>query len=208
MHALTVKQPWAEAIARYGKTVENRTRRPPAHLLGKRIAIHVSRTWAAKAEEWRARKPLFWDLDHWTSTEEYQSRVYPYLAPAIELCRQEAVPNAGRIIATARLVGWCTNDSFYPGGLHPDGAIVEAATRSPWFTGPVGWVLADVRVLREPVGDHRCGWHGGCQQPWVGHGPCPRCNMRGSGVIGSIRGQVYPFELSPAVSAAVEAQGG
>lgn len=183
MYALTVKQPWAEAIARHGKTVENRTRRPPAHLLGQRIAIHVSQTWGRQAEEWRERKPLFWDLDHWTSTAEYQSRTQPHLAPAIELCRSVEVPNAGRIIATARLVGWVKPDGDHsvllphewgclPGDVSSFAAM--SAVRSPWYTGPVGWVLADVRALREPVGH--------------------------------IRGQVYPFELSAEVEAAVLAE--
>ena len=41
MRALTLKQPWAWAVAHAGKRVENRTWRPPAALIGQRIAIHA-----------------------------------------------------------------------------------------------------------------------------------------------------------------------
>ena len=40
MQAITLKHPWAFAIARLGKRVENRTWKPPNRLLGQRIAIH------------------------------------------------------------------------------------------------------------------------------------------------------------------------
>jgi hypothetical protein len=40
MKALTVKAPWATAIARFGKDIENRSWKPPAGVLGTPIAIH------------------------------------------------------------------------------------------------------------------------------------------------------------------------
>lgn len=45
MKALTLKQPWAWAVARAGKDVENRTWKPPASIIGQRIAIHAGKTW-------------------------------------------------------------------------------------------------------------------------------------------------------------------
>jgi hypothetical protein len=40
MKALTLKAPWATAIAKLGKDIENRSWRPPAAIIGERIAIH------------------------------------------------------------------------------------------------------------------------------------------------------------------------
>jgi hypothetical protein len=68
---------------------------------------------------------------------------------------------------------------------------------SPWFLpGKIGWVLDDVRPLRQPVGEP-------C--PWCDGGSRPGC-LRCSGGVIAIRGQVYPFALSPEVEAAVKAQ--
>lgn len=47
MRALTVIQPWAGLIATGVKLIENRTWKPPAAMLGERIAIH------AGAKVWR-----------------------------------------------------------------------------------------------------------------------------------------------------------
>lgn len=44
MLALTLQQPWASAIAELGKDFENRTWRPPASVVGQRIAIHAGLT--------------------------------------------------------------------------------------------------------------------------------------------------------------------
>lgn len=41
MKALTLHQPWAWAIAHADKRIENRSWRPPASIVGKRIAIHA-----------------------------------------------------------------------------------------------------------------------------------------------------------------------
>jgi hypothetical protein len=43
MRAITIYQPWATCIARFGKNIENRTWNPPASLMGKRIAIHAGK---------------------------------------------------------------------------------------------------------------------------------------------------------------------
>ena len=44
MKALSLHQPWASLIADRRKTVETRSWRPPARLLGQRIAIHAAKT--------------------------------------------------------------------------------------------------------------------------------------------------------------------
>lgn len=200
MYALTVKQPWAQAIARYGKTVENRTRRPPAHLVGQRIAIHVSQTLAdvvGPKDDPRTMAMIEAGLG-----EYYQEHGL-------------RVANAGRIIATARLVAWFRHapGERLPGGIIPgrDWACVDGFTRgdclravdSPWLTGPVGWVLADVRALRKPVGAP-CG----CL-PITRYSPTETCQwcrgiaeLRDAGAV-PIRGQVYPFVLSAEVEATI-----
>lgn len=43
MKALSVLQPWAWAIVSGPKDVENRVWRPPAEMIGQRIAIHASK---------------------------------------------------------------------------------------------------------------------------------------------------------------------
>ena len=49
MKCLTLHQPWASLIASGQKTVETRSWRPPASLVGERIAIHAGRRVAAQA---------------------------------------------------------------------------------------------------------------------------------------------------------------
>lgn len=41
MRGLTVIEPWAYAICHLDKRIENRSIRPPVHLIGERIAIHA-----------------------------------------------------------------------------------------------------------------------------------------------------------------------
>jgi len=43
MKALTVLNPWGQAIAYWGKPIENRTWAPPESLIGDRIAIHAGK---------------------------------------------------------------------------------------------------------------------------------------------------------------------
>ena len=210
MKAITVKQPWAEAIARHGKNVENRSRRPPAHLIGQRVAIHVGQNADAFFGWQEGMSPHLATLDAWMRKTAAEAWDTPHWGDP---------PNAGRIIATARLVGWTAphgldvtaheieNDA--EGSLSRGERIkawwanedwrdaVTAAERSPWFTGPVGWVLADVRPLAVPVGQTQdCAV---CPNR-DGHAPEPRGYCLCSAPI---RGQVYPFALAPEIVAAI-----
>lgn len=187
MHALTVRQPWAEAIARHGKTVENRTRRPPAGLLGQRIAIHVSRSCDGDLDGWD-----FWrDAAQETIGGIHCHIKAPHLRPLLDWVRGQGddVPNAGRVIATARLHGVVGSTRV---GFDNGDRLLRDALTSPWFTGPVGWVLADVRALQWPVG-----LYGSCNRPRGINGGHMMLEHQ------AIRGHVYPFELSPDVAAAV-----
>lgn len=49
MRALTLWQPWSWAIARAGKRVENREWKPPAWIIGERIAIHAGKKYDDEA---------------------------------------------------------------------------------------------------------------------------------------------------------------
>lgn len=51
VRALTVKQPWAWAIARGWKDIENRNWPVPKFLLGEWVAIHASKSWDSEGLE-------------------------------------------------------------------------------------------------------------------------------------------------------------
>ena len=124
---LTVRQPWASAIADGAKTIENRSRKPPARLIGQWIAIHAGLAYES-GDAHRLRQCGIYD------------------APL-----QGHAPR-GVIIAVARVVGWVsiTRDRV----VHSD-TLTERrgaeVVRSEWFMGPVGIVLADVRKLPTPL---------------------------------------------------------
>lgn len=186
MYSLTVKQPWATAIARFGKDVENRTRRPPAHLIGQRIAIHAGQA----LDPWRA-----FQCDG-ARVSAHEAHLQLWAAGWGATHGDSDVPDAGRIVATARLVGWLgeTSQGAVPGF---ESFVATADTRSPWFTGPVGWVLADVVALPVAVGEKRCDAcpFGGYTKD-DGNGGCV-CNAD------PIHGWPQPFALSAEVEAEV-----
>jgi len=119
MKALTLHQPWATAVANFGKRVENRTWAPPPSLVGRRLAIHAGKTWDREGARLLAERFGF----RWTK----------------EL---EAAFPRGAVVAVATLVGTLP---FPACGQRPEYSRLVAAERdSWWFTGPIGWVLADV----------------------------------------------------------------
>lgn len=101
MYALTVKQPFASAIIAGAKSLENRSWRPPARILGERIAIHAG---SARHPLWRSVLPL-WDGEQ------------PF----------------GALLGTVRVVG-----------------VVDHSD-SPWWIGPLAWVLEDPIALASPI---------------------------------------------------------
>jgi len=125
LRALTLIQPWAWAIAHAGKTVENRTWRPPRSMLGNYLAIHAGKTRvdAAAVEDLRevaSDVPLLFDL--------------------------------GAIVCVARLVGWVRDPLAVEGSAFAGitKARADLVVKSIWWSGPVGWVLDEV-VAIEPV---------------------------------------------------------
>lgn len=110
MKALTLHRPWAWAIAGAGKDIENRTWRPPAAIIGQRIAIHAGR---------KLDRAGAYAIQH-------------ALGRRVTVDESVAMLREG-IVATAVV------DRF---ALRHD---------SPWFNGPVGWVLRDVIALPQAI---------------------------------------------------------
>jgi len=202
MYALTVKQPWAQAIAQFGKNVENRSKRPPGHLIGQRIAIHVGKTWSTS------------DFTDYMSPDLVEWLKAGVGGPGSKPGQVAPPPHAGRIIATARLVGYRYNNVFCLN--RPDGTVADVAdydlvvksTSSPWYTGPVAWVLADVVMLLEPVGQEcpQCTGHGS-----LGHLNLPAsypvlCDMCNGVGTEPIRGKLGCWPVPHAIAAQVHEQ--
>lgn len=125
MKALTVRGPWASAIALGNKRVENRTWRPHADVIGQRIAIHAGRACDADAEYF-----VRYVEDHKTAADVLR----------------HAREHRGCVVAVAtvaRVVKYADADTAI---LWPD---VPGDPR--YFQGPLGWVLEDVVALAEPV---------------------------------------------------------
>jgi hypothetical protein len=144
--ALTVRDPWAQAIIYGPKRIENRTRKPPSKIIGERIAIHCGKTHATVLDD---------DPD-----------VLRQLGRAQLHATEYSVEERGRIIGTARVVGWWRVQERTVGGEFCDPDLSEPLQiiggeldwrghgdpdNDPWWTGPVGWLLDDVRELAEPV---------------------------------------------------------
>ncbi len=134
MRGLTLRQPWCYAITHLGKRVENRPTRPPAKLLGKRIALHagvgLDVGYERDAVGWMAERGL-------------------WRPPGIG-AGYGAIPR-GAIVATAQIAGWYSTART---GLISDVLAEhgwEEIAHSPWYVGPVGILLDDVVVLPKPV---------------------------------------------------------
>lgn len=129
MKALTIKQPWLWCITDDTKRVENRTWKPPYPLIGKRIALHASGT-----------------RDHrgWVDAKG----ICPHLLPFDNML-------LGAIVATVKLVGYVVVEQK-PNSVErmieaSKDAMYYAHRADPWFFGPVGWLLDDVRKLPQPI---------------------------------------------------------
>ena len=136
MKALTLIRPWCWAICHAGKDVENRGWPPPERVIGSRIAIHSGLKFSESAA----------------------GAIDGIAGPADEVGAWAPTRDAewpgGRIVCTVRVEGWVERpDEHGPlldwAGLPRDEAV--KAVRSPWFVGPIAWVLRDVIVLRDSV---------------------------------------------------------
>ena len=131
MKAITLTAPWAWAVAHAGKDVENRTRRCPS-LLGERIAIHAGVAPATKFAANQQRHAIEWMKSG--------------------LIDRTPVMSYGSIVAVATVIGWCGKSWVWDQRwLDVVGLLGHRCDTSPWFSGPYGWMLHDVRALAEPV---------------------------------------------------------
>lgn len=126
MKALTIKQPWLWAITDSTRRVENRTWKPPLHMIGQRIALHASAR-IEQGEMTACRRICLDPLPH-----------------TMDL-------TTGAIVATAVVAGYVIVDDenkishqfYYTSNYEP--------RTDPWFFGPVGWLLTSVQKLAEPI---------------------------------------------------------
>ena len=133
--ALTIRDPWAQAIIHGPKRIENRGQRLDS-MLGERVAIHVSKTI---------------DKDAW----HYATAVLGSKPPWSEYIAHEDLSHPGHIIGSVRLIGYC--DARGDEIDHVQATFTErwhggapCPTTSEWWQGPVGWLLDDV-VVYEPA---------------------------------------------------------
>lgn len=142
MYALTLHRPWPWAIFHAPgrpKRVENRTWKPPARAMQGRIAIHAGKRFDREAVEFI--DDILAGVD-WTGGR-----------CAEDHCPRSLDQHPTGIIGTARVVGWVQrNDGLLHRRLAAEAPTwAHAANDSPWFVGPFGWVLDDVRPLAQPV---------------------------------------------------------
>lgn len=135
MRALTLWQPYATGVALYGKIVENRTWTPPTSLLGERLAIHAG---AQRRDTWKLPEGI----------------VIPEPLPRSAIVATAIVVGALDLRKERRVLVRDTEDlAFLLRGEEPgnDWERVARLDENAWWLGPVGWLLEDVRALREPV---------------------------------------------------------
>jgi hypothetical protein len=130
--ALTLLRPWDRAILYGNKRVENRTWPCPPSARGKPIALHAGQTYDEDGAQWMHRKKLF----------------DPYAAQVLFNPHAEHRIAIGCIVGVATVAAVAGVRDVLPHHLTEHQKRILA---SRWFMGPYGWLLADVRALREPV---------------------------------------------------------
>ncbi len=141
LRALTVRQPWAEAISLaddiflgdWAKLSENRTRPPPVAMIGQEIAIHAGKAALDEDEAVEVGKMLFNKLpdrlrvklvrDAYTKGQWYY-RLHEGM---------------GKILCVATIAGVAWSKAE----LSP--------AQQRWWKGDVAWKLKDVRTLHRPI---------------------------------------------------------
>jgi hypothetical protein len=140
MKAITVKQPWAWAIAHGEKSVENRSRQHPwTSAIGERIAIHAGKGWDRNA----------WDLKvMFGLAERVAYRLYGheqwYPAAGLITVMAQQFHHRGAVLATAQL-----DDVHQP---HQCSDVGENGLCSPWAQADA-WhlVLSDIQPLPQAI---------------------------------------------------------
>lgn len=140
--AITVRQPWASLLAAGIKDIENREWNPHPAMLGKNIAIHAGKS--LYPEEWfgainlAETRGIIGGIDLLSKARDWKRSAdgmsSPRLAAKTFKSRiEKAVPN-GAIVAIAQI------------------RQVYSAHESPWFVGPIGWLIENVlEIVPVPV---------------------------------------------------------
>jgi hypothetical protein len=126
MYALTIWQPWADAITRGAKRVENRSWPAPPWVIGETIAIHAGRRY-----------------DHSALPPPGTSWPHPHIPPT-------ALP-LGAVVAAARVTG-CHHSCDCGGRDWQHRRRLPYRSCSPWAaSGHYHWQLSEVRALPQPL---------------------------------------------------------
>lgn len=136
MKALTLHRPFDHAILHGGKNCENRSRPPPEWLCGHTIAIHAGQ---------RYRLIETWPVG--------------YVPPDAEHLPAQAITGVARLLGALDLRGPRARLILPPasGGIALGISRAEIAARlerleeSPWWLGPVGWLLSEQLPIAEPI---------------------------------------------------------
>lgn len=126
--ALTLWPEWAYAIAHLGKRVENRTWSRPS-LVGQWLCIHGGQHIGGHRQSDQGAG----DVAEVLSIARRAGAIGSYDRAALFHHLQMARNCEGKIVAVAKVTGFTRSSD------------------SPWFFGPWGWELDEVRVLPDPV---------------------------------------------------------
>lgn len=158
--ALTILQPWACAIVHGPKRVENRTWAPPAYLVGQRIWLHAGKAFDVGGVETVLR--IWKGYEAQRRVGPRSCRLHADCDVADELAPTFGTEHEGRfrgdrvalgaLVGVARLAEVVRVDQLSLGGAtsRGHGAAFPVPSQS-WLTGPLGWMLDDVRALPEPI---------------------------------------------------------
>jgi len=166
-YALTLWPEWVITITHLGKRVENRTRKPPQKLIGKRVALHASKTLGGgnsngHKKQCRALGPVEeyarragWRAHRIRGDKKGQRTVLVVKKDGKELSFSASpspymIPiHTGAIVAVARITDFSRFETDW-------------ARNSPWaFPGWFQWKLEGVEVLKTPIpikGRQQHGW--------------------------------------------------
>lgn len=139
MKAITLLAPWAWAVAHAGKDIENRKTRCPS-LLGERIAIHAGAR-RPRADILGDGAEFLWMKDHGLITAP---PMWAFSGLGFE------APH-GCIVAVATIVGWVEGRTVVSAPDYEAESVCHDGAESRWYTGPIGWLLHDVRTLNTPI---------------------------------------------------------
>lgn len=168
MKALTIRQPWASLIACGVKTIETRSWKAPASLIGSWFAIHAAKWQPVPGEEYGTGWWWHWDVDEGIIVEQNptSNRWSEYPAPlgcvvataTLEACLPITdldVVDGLAVVRPGLDVGWYDGPwlTLRRDGetLADDTDISEQLPYGDFAPGRWAWMLTDIEPLAEPV---------------------------------------------------------